>query len=211
MLLLWGKQDSVFGEPYARRFKEKFPHAEGPFAIDGADHFMQDDQGEEIVGRIVDFLRRNLPADIESSGKPRREIGEAAVANDWKLELDSAAVDEKTLRLDPLLTEQELDVRPKVAEALEGAAGMRAGMRQWKSRRGHRYALELGDLGRGRPSTATVYGLWERFEPRPPDSEIDADLLDFCLWLAELSPDIEASNVARVATFAGLEVEAARA
>jgi hypothetical protein len=206
-LLLWGKQDSVFGESYARRFKEKIPHAEGPFPVDGTDHFMQDDKGEEIAGRIVDFLQRTLPPTVDTPGKPRGETETAIVASGWTLELHSTPIDERAFRLDPLLTEQELDVRPAVAEALESAAGIRAGIRQWKSRRGHRYALELGDLGRGRPSTATVYGLWERWEPRPPDSEIDADLLEFCLWMAELSPEIEASDVSRVASFAGLELE----
>ena len=33
------------------------------------------------------------------------------------------------LRADPLLWEQELDVRPEVAEDIEKAAGMRAGTR----------------------------------------------------------------------------------
>lgn len=206
-LLLWGKQDSVFGESYARRFKEKIPHAEGPFPVDGTDHFMQDDKGEEIAGRIVDFLQRTLPPTVDTPGKPRGETETAIVASDWTLELDGTPIDKRAFRLDPLLTEQELDVRPAAAEALETAAGIRAGIRQWKSRRGHRYALELGDLGRGRPSTATVYGLWERWEPRPPDSQIDADLLEFCLWMAELSPEIEASEVSRVASFAGLELE----
>ncbi|MCZ6895062.1 MAG: hypothetical protein O7H40_13585, partial [Gammaproteobacteria bacterium] len=92
---------------------------------------------------------------------------------------------------------------PQVSDALEAALGIRAGRRYWRSRRGHRYALELGDLGRGRTSTATVYGLWERWEPRPPDSEIDADLFDFCLWVAEISPDMDSSDVKRVADFAG--------
>jgi hypothetical protein len=52
---------------------------------------------------------------------------------------------------------------------------------------------------------ATIYGLWDRWEPRPPDSEIDTDLLDFCLWIAEISPGIEVSDVERVARFAGLD------
>jgi pimeloyl-ACP methyl ester carboxylesterase len=59
-LLLWGRQDSVFGEPYADRLKALLPNAEGPFPIDGADHFMQDDQGPVIAGRIVEFLNRRL-------------------------------------------------------------------------------------------------------------------------------------------------------
>jgi hypothetical protein len=68
------------------------------------------------------------------------------------------------LRPDPLLWEQELDVRPDVAESIERAAGTRAGRVYWRSRHDHLYALELADLGRGRPSMATVYGHWDRYD-----------------------------------------------
>lgn len=108
------------------------------------------------------------------------------------------------LRADPLLVEQELDVRPEVAEALERAAGTRAGRVYWRSKHDHLYALELGDLGRGRPSLATVFGFWDRFEPRPPEHEIDSDLLDFCLWVAEIAPSLNSADVARVAQFANV-------
>jgi haloalkane dehalogenase len=205
-LLLWGVEDSVFGESYADRLKERIPHAEGPFPIENADHFMQDDKGREIAARIVEFLSRTLPPTVESSGPPRAVPPAAAADESWILSLVDEPMDSAAFRADPLLVEQELDARPEVAEALEAAVGARAGLRQWRSRRGYGYALELGDLGRGMPSTATVYGLWERWEPRPPDAVIDADLLDFCLWMAELSPGIEASDVSRVAGFAGLDV-----
>ena len=82
------------------------------------------------------------------------------------------------LRADPLLWEQELDVRPDVALDLEHAVGTRAGVVFWRSRHDHLYSLELADLGRGRPSMAKVNGWWDRFEPRPPEHEIDADLAD---------------------------------
>ena len=108
------------------------------------------------------------------------------------------------LRADPLLVEQELDVRPHVAAALEGAAGIRAGRVYWRSAHDYLYALELGDLGRGRPSTATVFGHWDRYEPRPPEHEIDADLIDFLLWLAGISGDMDPADVQRVAGFAGI-------
>ncbi len=62
-LLLWGRQDSVFGESYANRLKELLPNAAGPYVIENADHFMQDDAGLEIAGRIVEFLQRRLPAE----------------------------------------------------------------------------------------------------------------------------------------------------
>jgi hypothetical protein len=116
-----------------------------------------------------------------------------------------AAVEEiEARRADPLLIEQELDVRPEVADALERATGRRAGRVYWRSAHDHLYALELADLGRARPSMATVYGFWERWEPRPPEEEIDADLLDLCLWVAAISPGIEPADVTRVAERAGM-------
>ena len=110
------------------------------------------------------------------------------------------------LRSDPLLWEQELDVRPEVAEAIERATGIRAGRVYWRSRHDHLYALELADLGRGRPSMAMVYGQWDRYEPRPPEHEIDADLLDFSLWVAEIADTLDPADVAQVAQFAGVQM-----
>lgn len=106
------------------------------------------------------------------------------------------------LREDPLLVEQELDVRPDVAQALEKAAGTRAGRVYWRSDHEYLYALELGDLGKGRPSTATVYGLWDRYEPRPAENEIDSDLLDFLVWFADISGSIDPEDVKSTAEFA---------
>lgn len=110
------------------------------------------------------------------------------------------------LRGDPLLWEQELDGRPEVAESIERAVGFRAGRVYWRCAHGHLYALELADLGRGRPSMAMVYGMWNRYEPRPPEKEIDADLIDFCLWVADLSDGLDPSHLARVLGFAGYSV-----
>ncbi len=109
------------------------------------------------------------------------------------------------LRADPLLWEQELDAHPDVAEAVERAAGIRAGRVYWRSKHDHLYALELADLGRGRPSMAMVFGHWDRYEPRPPEHEIDADLLAFSLWIAEIAPGINPADVAKVAHFADLK------
>jgi haloalkane dehalogenase len=106
------------------------------------------------------------------------------------------------LRADPLLWEQELDVRPEVAAAIEQATAHRSGRVYWRSAHDHLYALELADLGRGRPSMAMVYGFWDRYEPRPPEHEITADLLDLSLWVAEIVEGIDPADVARVATFA---------
>jgi hypothetical protein len=66
------------------------------------------------------------------------------------------------LRADPLLWEQELDVRPEMAESLEKTLGRRSGRFYWRSDHDHLYALELSDLGRGRPSMAMRIGHWDR-------------------------------------------------
>ncbi len=108
------------------------------------------------------------------------------------------------LRADPLLSEQELDVQPEVSDAIEQATGIRAGRVYWRSGNDHLYALELGDLGRGCASTATVFGHWDRYEPRPPEHEIDADLLVFCRWVAEISEGFDPVNITKVAQFAGI-------
>lgn len=109
------------------------------------------------------------------------------------------------LRADPLLCEQELDARPDVAEALERETGIRAGRVYWRSKYDHLYALELADLGRGRPSMATVYGHWDRYEPRPPEHEIDDDLMDFLLWMAKIADSLDPTDVAKVAERAGIK------
>jgi haloalkane dehalogenase len=95
------------------------------------------------------------------------------------------------LRADPVLWEQEVDVRPDVAEALEHATGIRAGRVYWRSAHDHLYAMELADLGRGRPSMAMIYGFWDRFEPRPPEHEIDADLAVMAEWVADTAPSLD--------------------
>jgi haloalkane dehalogenase len=109
------------------------------------------------------------------------------------------------LRADPLLWEQELDVRPQVAEALEKAAGTRSGRIYWRSEHVHLYALELADHGAGRPSMARVFGHWDRWEPRPPEHEIDLDLLAFSLWVAEIG-DFGPQYVQKVAQHAGIKL-----
>jgi hypothetical protein len=121
--------------------------------------------------------------------------------------IEPGADELSALRSDPLLFEQELDVRPEVAESIERAVGKRAGRVYWRSANGHLYALELADLGRGRPSMATVYGMWKRYEPRPPEDQVDADLIDFSLWVAEVSDGLDPEHLARVLTFAGRPVK----
>jgi hypothetical protein len=98
-------------------------------------------------------------------------------------------------RADPLLFEQELDVRPEVAEDIEKALGMRSGRVYWRSEHNYLYALELADLGKGRPSMATVYGFWDRYEPRPSDVEIDNDLFKFLLWFASQTRSLVPAHI----------------
>ena len=50
---------------------------------------------------------------------------------------------------------------------------------------------------------AMVYGLWSRYIPRPPEDQIDRDLIDFCFWVAEVSDGLNPEHLARVLTFAG--------
>jgi hypothetical protein len=117
--------------------------------------------------------------------------------------IEPAAEELAALRADPLLWEQELDVRPEFAEAIERAVGKRAGRVYWRSSNQHLYALELADLGRGRPSMAMVYGFWDRYEPRPAEGEIDADLFDLCDWLARVG-GLNPADIEKVAKHAGI-------
>jgi haloalkane dehalogenase len=109
------------------------------------------------------------------------------------------------LRADPLLWEQELDVRPDVAEDIERATGIRAGRVYWRSAHDYLYSLELADLGRGRPSMAMVLGYWDRYEPRPPEHEITADLADFSIWLAGIAGSLNPADVIQTFRFAGVQ------
>jgi haloalkane dehalogenase len=109
------------------------------------------------------------------------------------------------LRADPLLWEQELDVRHELAETLERTVGFRAGRAYWRSEYDHLYALELADLGRQRPSMAMVYGHWDRYEPRPPEHEIDTDLFAFSLWLAEVVDSLNPADFSKTAQFASIQ------
>lgn len=100
------------------------------------------------------------------------------------------------LRADPIIFEQELDVRPEVAASLERALGFRAGRTYWRSDRGHLFAIDLGDFGRGRPSMAIISAFWPRYEPRPlSDEEIDEELIPFLLWLAEVCDGLDPEDL----------------
>lgn len=100
------------------------------------------------------------------------------------------------LRADPIIFEQELDVRPEVAASLETALGFRAGRAYWRSPGGHLFSIELGDFGRGRPSMAIISALWPRYEPRPLEDEgIDDELEPFLFWMAEVCEGLDPEDV----------------
>ena len=50
---------------------------------------------------------------------------------------------------------------------------------------------------------ATVFGMWDRYEPRPPEHEIDSDLIDFSLWVAEVSEGLDPTHLSRVLSHGG--------
>jgi hypothetical protein len=100
------------------------------------------------------------------------------------------------LRSDPIIFEQELDVRPAMAISLERALGFRAGRAYWRSAGGHLFAIDLGDFGRGRPSMAIIWAFWPRYEPRPlGDDQIDEELIPFLLWLAEVGDGLDPEDL----------------
>lgn len=110
--------------------------------------------------------------------------------------LKPAEAELAALRADPIIFEQELDVRPEVARSLERALGFRAGRAYWRSPRGRLFAIELGDFGRGQPSMAIIYAFWPRYEPRPLDDEaIDDELEPFLLWMAEVCDGLDPEDV----------------
>ena len=50
---------------------------------------------------------------------------------------------------------------------------------------------------------AMVLGHWDRYEPRPPEHEIDADLLHLCDWLARIG-GLSPADIQKVAQHAGI-------
>jgi pimeloyl-ACP methyl ester carboxylesterase len=54
-LIVWGKEEIVFPEGCAQRFKKLLPHAKGPFWVTGS-HFLQEDSPQEICDHILNFL-----------------------------------------------------------------------------------------------------------------------------------------------------------
>jgi pimeloyl-ACP methyl ester carboxylesterase len=58
LLVIWGKNDEIFGAPGAEAFRRDFPN--GEFHLLDAGHFALETHGEEISGYIRDFLPRAL-------------------------------------------------------------------------------------------------------------------------------------------------------
>ena len=51
---------------------------------------------------------------------------------------------------------------------------------------------------------AMILGFWDRWEPRPPEHEIDADLFALCTWLARIG-GLNPADVEKVAQYAGIK------
>jgi haloalkane dehalogenase len=57
-LLMFGDKDPVLGLPAGKVFERRIPTAGTMVVVHDAGHFLQEDKGEEIAERIVDFLAR---------------------------------------------------------------------------------------------------------------------------------------------------------
>jgi haloalkane dehalogenase len=57
-LVVWGADDRVLPLAVAEMFVDLIPGAEGPVAIDGASHFLQEDRPDEVAGAIRAFVAR---------------------------------------------------------------------------------------------------------------------------------------------------------
>ena len=57
-LVLWSDRDPVFPPEFGRAFARHLPATAAMQLIEGASHLLQEDQGEEIAGRILAWARR---------------------------------------------------------------------------------------------------------------------------------------------------------
>jgi haloalkane dehalogenase len=55
-LVVWGAQDAVLPLRLAHGFVELIPGAQGPVAIEGAGHFLQEDRPDDVAAAIRDFV-----------------------------------------------------------------------------------------------------------------------------------------------------------
>ncbi len=58
-LIVWGREDRFAGVAMAQRFHEELPGSELT-VLDGAGHFVWDDEPERTTAALVDFLRRRV-------------------------------------------------------------------------------------------------------------------------------------------------------
>ncbi|HSM01068.1 MAG TPA: haloalkane dehalogenase [Acidimicrobiia bacterium] len=61
-LVLFGDSDPIFSVRAGARMAALIPGAGDLEVVEGAGHFLQEDKGEEVAERIVEFLRRTDPA-----------------------------------------------------------------------------------------------------------------------------------------------------
>jgi haloalkane dehalogenase len=57
-LLLWGLKDFVFDRHFLAEWQKHFPHAETHTWPDGG-HYLLEDAGEEVIGKVTEFLKRH--------------------------------------------------------------------------------------------------------------------------------------------------------
>jgi haloalkane dehalogenase len=57
-LLLWGLKDFVFDRHFLAEWQKHFPHAETHTWPD-CGHYLLEDAGEEVVGKVIEFLKRH--------------------------------------------------------------------------------------------------------------------------------------------------------
>lgn len=55
-LILWGEEDVIFGEHVAHHWKQRLPHAHGPYIIPRANHLLVEDASEQSIQHIMRFL-----------------------------------------------------------------------------------------------------------------------------------------------------------
>jgi haloalkane dehalogenase len=57
-LVAWSDQDPVFTPEHGRAMAEALPGADGVWVVEGAGHMLQEDRGEAIAERIVEWMAR---------------------------------------------------------------------------------------------------------------------------------------------------------
>ncbi|MFT5050467.1 MAG: pimeloyl-ACP methyl ester carboxylesterase [Chlamydiales bacterium] len=65
MCMLWGERDWCFTPSYRAEWQKRFPDAQ-VHAIERAGHYLLEDAGEEVIGRVRSFLEQHSPRTASS-------------------------------------------------------------------------------------------------------------------------------------------------